>query len=26
VRLIDASGSESDVTKRLLTAIEDLLP
>jgi dTMP kinase len=26
VRLIDASGSESDVTKRLLAAIEDLLP
>jgi dTMP kinase len=26
VRLIDASGSESEVTKRLLAAIEDLLP
>jgi dTMP kinase len=26
VRLIDASGSESDVTQRLLRAISDLLP
>jgi dTMP kinase len=26
VKLVDASGSESDVTQRLLRAIADLLP
>jgi hypothetical protein len=26
VKLVDASGSESDVTDRLLAAIADLLP